>query len=228
MFHLLIEVILHLWKQSLTCRVSFIFRVELGLYSPQNQFKRDYLTPYRQEHPTNKQLTIFFTHDAKNDKVYFIWINDKSCFHDTRKNHGEDPCIVEFKKLQNLGPLEDYDIEIHEGKLEFSPRATDPHFMRFSALQISSHGNILSDDETYYCMSVVTEDEKAEEVHPLFVEHFKLFLSKLSAHFKAQEQNFEFRIPHFEDETIKRLTEAHDRSQWIIGSDEDLFFLKLL
>lgn len=34
MFHLFIEVILHFQKQSLTCRVSFIFRVELGLYSP--------------------------------------------------------------------------------------------------------------------------------------------------------------------------------------------------
>jgi hypothetical protein len=70
-----------------------------------NQYKRAYLTPYLQDHPTDKTLTIFFKIETDN-KVFLVWINDQNHPHDTHKNHGEDPCIKEFSRLKNSNLLE--------------------------------------------------------------------------------------------------------------------------
>ncbi len=203
--------------------------VERVMTDPENnQFKRDYLTPYKQEHPTNKQLTLFFKHFNENEKVFFVWINDKSCFHDTRKSHGEDPCIVAFKKLQMSNQLEEFDADFHEGKLEVRPRATDPHFMKFGAMHILSHGNILNDGETLYCMSLVTIDNRAEDHHEVTLYHFDLFLKTLRNYFFTQKQKFEFRIPLFDVDTIQFLTEAHEATEWKVQQDDDLFSLSMI
>ena len=146
-----------------------------------NQFKRDYLTPYRQEHPTNKQLTIFFEHFQDKKKVFFVWINDQSCLHDTRKKHGEDPCIVEFKKLQLSGNLEQYSPEIHEGELKITPRDSDPHFFNFNAIDIRSYANVLKDDGgNYYCMGIIFTDNKGEDIDDLFNHHASLLFKNPS------------------------------------------------
>lgn len=191
-----------------------------------HSFKRDYLTPYRQEHPSNKQLTIFFTHDQ--DKVFFVWINDYSCPHDTHKSHGEDPCLIEFKKLQQAGLLEDYDFDLHEGKFEIKPRASDPHFMRFSCLYIATHGNILFDGNTYYCMGIVSDDEKGSENDMVMEYHYRLFLDQVHNYFKKEGKDFEFRIPLYDDELLDRLKKSYDPALWKESSTKDLFSLKLL
>ena len=200
------------------------------LASPEdNSFKRDYLAPYRQEHPTNKQLTIFFENFADKDKVFFVWINDNSCPHDTHTSHGEDPCLVQFKKLQQGGQLEEYCPEFHEGKLQITPRATDPHFLRFSAIDIETYTNILNDGETYYCLSLTSTDRQGDENDDLFIHHLSLFLKVIKEHFKKNNQNFELRIPpYFNEEISDHLKAAYDASDWEKIEEENIFSLKLL
>jgi hypothetical protein len=197
-----------------------------------NQFKRDYLTPYRQEHPTDKQLTIFFEHLPDKERVYFVWINDFSCPHDTHKNHGEDPCLVQFKKLQTTGALEQYNPDVHEGSLKITPRESNPHFFEFNAIHIKAHGNILKDDgSTYYCMGMVFTDQQNENLDALFIHHNTLLLKILYEHFKKNNQYFEFRIPSaFQSEIINYLEQAYDDSEWEKEEDEDdsLYVLKMI
>ena len=65
-------------------------------------YRRSYLHPYRQEHPSDKTLTIFFAIPARpQNRVFFVWVNDDLHPHDTRKNHGEDPCVKEFVRLRD-------------------------------------------------------------------------------------------------------------------------------
>src|SRR5207245_1978535 len=70
-------------------------------------YRRIYLSPYRQEHPSDKTLTLFFVLLPKPPaRVFFVWINDSRHPHDTHKNHGDDPCVKEFVRLRNAGLLE--------------------------------------------------------------------------------------------------------------------------
>ena len=97
--------------------------VERVLVNPDvDRYKRMYLSPYRQEHPSDKTLTIFFVVPKRPQKrVFFVWVNDDQHPHNTHKNHGEDPCVKEFKRLRDSQKLEEYSEDFHEGKFTESP-----------------------------------------------------------------------------------------------------------
>lgn len=97
--------------------------------------------------------------------------------------------------------------------------------MKFGAMKITSHVNILNDGERLYCMSLVTIDNRAEDHHEVTLYHFDLFLKTIRNYFLAQKQKFEFRIPLFDVDTIQFLTEAHEATEWEVQQDDDLFSL---
>lgn len=153
-------------------------------------YKRFYLSPYKQEHPSDKTMTIFFVIPAKPaNRVFFVWVNDDDHPHDTHKNHGEDPCVKEFKRLRDSNSLEVYSEDYHEGKLTPKPRPNAPTFLKFEKYGLSVHANILHDGDTYYSLSIATPNNPND-----LVDHYALFIEKIREHFLAQKAPFEFRV----------------------------------
>jgi len=155
-----------------------------------DNYKRPYLLPYRQEHPSDKTLTIFFELPNKQKNlVFFVWVNDEQYPHNTHKNHGEDPCMKEFKRLQDSNLLEHYSEEFHEGKFTIDPKQGAPKFLKFEKYRCSVHANILYDGTTHYALAIATPNNP----HDLF-DHYNLFIKKIREHFIAQKKPFEFRV----------------------------------
>lgn len=155
-----------------------------------NNYHRPYLKPYRQEHASEKIMTIFFVVEPKlPDIVFFAWVNDDQFPHDTHKNHGPDPCIDEFVRLQRGQHLEQYSKDFHEGKFTFVPRATAPNFMKFEKYGASVYSNISYDTVTHFTMAITSMNQPNQ----LF-DHYKLFIHEIREHFHSQGQPFEFRV----------------------------------
>jgi len=167
--------------------------VERVLVDPDHKnYRRSYLHPYRQEHPSDKTLTIFFAIPSKPPgRVFFAWVNDDSHPHDTRKNHGDDPCVKEFVRLRDAKPclLEQYSEDEHEGKFTFVPRATSPSYMKFEKYKAWVHSNVSYDTVTHYAMAITSMGNPSD-----IFDHHKIFIEKVREHFISIKQPFEFRV----------------------------------
>jgi len=127
-----------------------------------------------------------------------VWVNDDQHPHDTHKNHGEDPCVKEFKRLRDFKKLEEYSEEFHEGKFTVVPRPNAPNFLKFEKYGASVHTNVLNDGSTFYALAIATLNTSNE-----IFDHYTLFIEKIRDHFLNQKKNFEFRVfdgdIHFEN-----------------------------
>ena len=165
--------------------------IERVLVNPDlDGYKRMYLSPYRQEHPSDKTFTVFFVVPQKpQNRVFFVWVNDDQHPHDTHKNHGEDPCAKEFKRLRDSKKLEEYSEDFHEGKFTVVPKPNAPKFLKFEKYGASIHANILNDGSTHYALAIATPNNPHE-----LADHYALFIEKVREHFLAQNEPFEFRV----------------------------------
>ncbi|MBI1862369.1 MAG: hypothetical protein HYR96_15765 [Deltaproteobacteria bacterium] len=153
-------------------------------------YRRMYLSPYRQEHPSDKTLTLFFVVPAKpSNRVFFIWVNDDQHPHDTHKNHGDDPCLKEFVRLRDSKGLEAYSEDFHEGKFTVVPRPNAPKYMKFEKYGALVHTNILHDGATHYALTLSSLNSPSD----LF-DHYQRFIEKIREHFLGQKEPFEFRV----------------------------------
>ncbi len=154
-------------------------------------YHRPKLKPFKQEHPSDKTLTIFFAIPSKPvGRVFFVWVNDDRHPHDTHKNFGDDPCVKEFIRLRDGKLLEEYATDIHEGKFTVTPRAASPSFMKFEKYGASVFANVSYDGTTYFTMAV----NSMNSPNQLF-DHYGLFIAKLRDNFLSLKQPFEFRVP---------------------------------
>jgi hypothetical protein len=165
--------------------------VERVLVDPDHKnYRRPYLHPYRQEHPSDKTLTIFFAIPSKPPgRVFFVWVNDDRHPHDTHKNHGDDPCVKEFVRLRDANLLAQYSEDEHEGKFTIIPRASSPNFIKFEKYRASVYSNVAHDTATHYTMAITSMN------HPndLF-DHHRIFIEKIREHFLSIKEPFEFRV----------------------------------
>lgn len=185
-----------------------------------DSYKRWYLDPYRQEHPADTTITIFFVIPSRpKDRVFFVWVNDDQHPHDTRKSHGDDPCVKEFIRLRDSNLLEQYSEKEHEGELTVSPRKpnTVPTFYKFSQYKASVYANVSFDSQTYFSMAIATSDPSQD-----IFEHYKLFLEKIREHFLSIKMPFEFRVADGDMELHEILQANIDPSQWKKTQDGDL------
>ena len=93
------------WSQDLQ-KMAFKAAEHACLDPDLHDYMRPYLTPIRQKHPaTDHQYTLYFR-VVSNTELYFIWINDPTCLHDTY-NEKTDPCLKEFRRLEAKQLLQD-------------------------------------------------------------------------------------------------------------------------
>ncbi|EQC44928.1 hypothetical protein M899_0568 [Bacteriovorax sp. BSW11_IV] len=195
-----------------------------------NAYKRYYLTPYRQEHPSNAQHTLFFEEIQGQNIVFFVWLNDYQCLHDTTKPHKQDPCLVEFTRLRQNGELETFDKDYHLGKLTALPKPSSPYYVKFEVIDYEIHFHILSDGTDFYTMGVGYHDNQSDDDINLTMHSFKLFLDRFAEHLNANQQTFEFRLePNaLNQEMINILTDTHDNTEWQVDQDNEFFYLRLI
>lgn len=184
--------------------------VERVLVDPfHTNYQRSYLKPYKQEHPTDKALTIFFAIPNKpTNRVFFVWVNDDNHPHNTHGNQA-DPCIKEFLRLKNSNQLEDYDEDFHEGKLTLKPRPNSPIFLKFEKYGASVHSNILDDGSTRFAMGVASLSRLDD-----FFDHYKLFFEKIREHFIQHQMPFEFRAMDGDINFLDILDKNLDAAYW--------------
>lgn len=189
-----------------------------------NDYKRPYLTPYRQKHPTtNHQYTLYFLEQSATE-IFIVWINDSSCLHDTR-NKLTDPCLKEFQKLQGQGSIENFDPKYHQIVFEVHPDASKPIRCRS---QFLGHETYLN---TYFDSSISTFIGHAfycEEPNiDIAKRHVKEFLNELYTSLSSASKELEIHLdknshPH----EVMLLAEGHDQNQWEIVSNPNDFILK--
>lgn len=186
-----------------------------------HDYKRPYLDHYRQEHPTNKQITIFFEIiDAQT--VLFVWVNDESCLHTTRTPK-EDPCIKEFNRLKDLKAHEVFNKKYHEGDFFVKPRVDFPVYMSFKKYDATLFSTVLNDGVTFYSMNINCREDDTE-----IFDHYSLYFKHIYKHFKAQKQNFEFRIPNCEIDLIQKINTAASSVEWQMLINSDLIIWKMI
>lgn len=188
-----------------------------------NDYKRTYLTPYRQKHPTsNHQYTLYFK-VISSDEVFFAWINDQTCLHDTH-NKLTDPCLKEFQRLQNKGEIEIYDSQYHQIVFEVHPDKSKPIKCRSrflgSEINLVSHtcDNIDFIGHAFHC---------DEENHEIAILHAKEFLEKLYLELSAVKISFKFQfIKVGHQDEVALLSQSFNPNQWEIISDIEDFILR--
>lgn len=188
-----------------------------------NDYKRTYLTPYRQKHPTSDhQYTLYFK-VISSDGVFFAWINDTTCLHDTR-NQRTDPCLKEFQRLDSIGEIEKFSSQFHQMVFEVHPDKTKPFKCRSRFLgreiNLASHtcGNNDYIGHAFHC------DEENFEIAKI---HAKEFLEKLYLELSPVKISFEFqftKVGHQDEVTL--LSQSFNPNQWEIISDIEDFILR--
>jgi hypothetical protein len=189
-----------------------------------NDYKRPYLTPYRQKHPTtDHQYTLYFL-VISTTEIFFAWINDKSCLHDTR-NKLTDPCQKEFDKLIKNGVIETFDQKYHQIVFEIHPDKSKPircrsRFLGYETILNTYHD---SSTQTYIGHAFYCEESNID----IAKRHVKEFLNELYSSLVASSKKLEI---HLEEQShlheILLLTESYNHDQWDIVDDQDDFILR--
>ncbi len=187
------------------------------------EYKRPYLTPFRQKHPTtDHQYTLFFKTISATE-IFIVWINDTSCLHETRANY-PDPCRKEFERLLAKGELETYDSAVHHVQFKVQPDAARPFRCRSIYLNQKTTLNTYAVGakdfigHAFYC----------GEPDPAIADlHVREFLRLLHAHLTKNGLAFQFQFTKLgHDIEIDPLTRIHNPRQWQIVTDTEDFILK--
>lgn len=188
-----------------------------------NDYKRAYLTPYRQKHPTtDHQYTLYFLEVSPNE-IFFAWINDTSCLHDTR-NQLTDPCLKEFKRLLRRGLIEAYDLSKHKIVFEVHPDRSRPIRCRSTLLNGETTLNSYTADGNTYIGHAFNCDEPNFEIAKI---HVKEFLNCLYGELASSNIPFEFQFTKSgHQREVMLLTSAIDPQKWVIVDDAEDFILK--
>lgn len=210
------------WKQDLK-DMAFEAAEHVAQDPNLDAYKRPYLTPFRQKHPTtDHQYTLFFTLVSK-DEVFFVWINDNSCLHETRANY-PDPCRKEFERLQAKGELETYAPTVHEVIFDVQPDANRPLRCRSTYLNHKTTLNTFAMAKNdfvghaFYCSE---PDTKIADIH------VQNFLNLLHDHLVKNGLGLQIQfIKMGHDVEIDRLTRTHDPQKWRIVPDPEDFILQ--
>lgn len=188
-----------------------------------HDYQRGYLTPYRQKHPTtDHQYTLYFL-VISSTEVFFAWINDRGCLHDTR-NELTDPCLKEFKRLQGKKEIENFDPKYHQLVFEIHPDKTKPFKCRsrFLGGEIQLASYLLSGSS--FVGHAFSCDEPNEGIAKI---HATEFLQKLYEELTAGKIDFEIKFPVLGQQyEAELLEEAHNPSQWEIETDAEFFILR--
>ena len=203
-------------------RADIVKAIKRVLVDPNlHDYKRPYLDRYRQEHPTNKQITIFFEIiDAH--KVFFVWVNDDSCLHTTRTPK-EDPCIKEFNRLKDSKAHEVCNKKYHEGDFNIKPRDNFPHYMSFKKYDAALFSTVLNDGDSFYSMNINCMEDEIE-----IFDHYSLYLNSIYNHFAKNNLPFEFRIFNYENELIEKINSAASSAEWQMQISGDLIIWKII
>ena len=188
-----------------------------------NDYKRPYLTPYRQKHPTtDHQYTLYFE-IISSSEVFFVWINDQNCLHDTR-NELTDPCLKEFKRLQTRKEIEKYDQKFHQIVLEVQPDKSKPIRCRSRLLGRETTLNTYPDNSSYIGHAFFCDEENFE----IAKIHVSKFLDELHKLLTTNKIEFQFQFTkaghHHE---ISLLEEAYNPDRWDPISDREDYILKI-
>ncbi len=186
-------------------------------------YKRPYLTPFRQKHPTtDHQYTLFFTPVSK-DEIFFVWINDTSCLHETRANY-PDPCRKEFERLSSKGELETYVPNVHHVVFDVQPDASRPFRCRSTYLNYKTTLNtykVANNDFVGHAFYCGEPDAQIADIH------VREFLTLLHARLVKNGLSLQIQFTKLgHDLEIDRLTRTHDRQQWRIVADPEDFILE--
>ena len=186
-----------------------------------NDYVRQNIVPYKQKHPpADKQYTLYFQRISVSE-VYFMWVNDVSCLHDTRANY-DDPCTKEFLRIRDRNLLELYDAKFHHPQFEVHPKSNLPIRCRsrFLGYEVSIASNKIGNGFEAYSFSY-------DDPHPnILNRHTHVFLEALHAHVK--KVNIPFKITIFargNEDTVVLLRTNYNRNQWnevvVVGNEED-------
>jgi hypothetical protein len=201
--------------------------IEHVVADPENDdFKRPYLTPYRQEHlPQDKQYTVYFESRDDGQTVYVVWINDASCLHTTRKPT-EDPDVKEFDRLRKAGELEPFDHGFHAGQFIIKPKADKPTFFELKKLGVRVFCNVFQSEDCFCSTGLRVVDDEHGETYDVLRD----FLGRLAEYYKATIQSaFEFRLHTAAYEAlIEQVKEAIDPAKWQVTEEDDITLFTVL
>jgi hypothetical protein len=206
------------WSPELQ-RMAFEAAIHACLDPDLHDYKRPYITPYRQKHPTtDRQYTLYFLVVSATE-VFFTWINDTSCLHDTR-NELTDPCLKEFKRQR----LEVYDPLFHQIVFEVHPDKKKPFRCRSRLLGAETIVNTYFLQPNSYISHSFSCDEAEDEIAKI---HVSQFLKKLCELLNNSGIDFQFQITKLgHQREILLLVQAYDPTQWSIVDDDEDFILK--
>jgi len=158
--------------------------------------------------------------------VFFTWVNDPSCPHDTLQSFGSDPCVKEFLRLKGLNCLEVYSKDFHEGSFEVTPRPpTMPRFLSFSKYGTRVYCNVLNDGATFYSLSLETDAQDESEIF----DHYEKFLAEIADYFKNSNEDFEFRLnTNSYSDMIQIFQKVANPAKWTESVDQDETIFKMI
>lgn len=210
------------WPKSLQ-DMAFEAAKHAALAPDLNDYKRDYLTPYRQKHPTtDHQYTLFFTvHDQSH--IFIVWINDSTCLHDTRANF-QDPCRKEFERLRKNGQLENYEASKHHVQFKVHPDSSKPIRCHSRYLGYDIYLNSYMIGTTEFVGHAFVCEEPNREIAKI---HTSEFLALLHKHLSQKNFKLKFQFTKMgHDEEVALLTNSYDVSQWRVIDDPEDFILE--
>jgi hypothetical protein len=156
-------------------------------------------------------------------ELFFIWINDPSCLHDTY-NEKTDPCLKEFRRLEARQLLEDYDPLFHQIVFEVHPDKKKPFRCRSRLLGAETIVNTYFIQPNSYISHSFSCDETEDEIAKI---HVGQFLKKLYELLHTNGLAFEFQMTKLgHQREILLLVQAYDPTQWSIVDDDEDFILK--
>lgn len=210
------------WPEPL-CDMAFEAAKHTCVDPDLNDYKRPYLTPYRQKHPkSDHQYTLYFLVVSQTE-VFFTWINDPNFLHDTR-NELTDPCLKEFKRLQNKKEIEVFDPKFHQIVFEVHPDKTKPFKCRSRLLggEIHLASHLLSGNN--FVGHAFSCDEQNDGIALM---HATQFLNKLHEELTSGKIVFEIKFPKLGHQLeAKLLEQAKTSARWEVIPDTDFFMLR--
>lgn len=212
---------IHSWPKNLE-KMAFEAANHIAQDPDLDDYKRSYLTPYRQKHPTtDHQYTLYFLVIPPNE-IFIVWINDSSCLHTTRANY-QDPCQKEFDRLKRLGQLETFDPNIHYFKFQVNPNKKKPIQCRSLYLNHEVTLNSYFDGTAFVGHAFYCDDP----VEGISIRHVSLFLNELHQHLNQNNINLQIQFTKMgHSREILLITESYDYQQWEIVDDAEDFILK--